>query len=239
MTTSEALPLERTFDELYSVSDLHLGGLGADHQIFKEGSRLAAFIRTLIDPWQDKSVALVLNGDVVDFLAEDKTDVFDPSGAISKLTRIIGDDAFKPVWEALRDYIKTDIPAEPTDDPPIQRRTLVFVLGNHDIELAMPHVQTWLETWLGQDDDAARGRIVWATQGAGFTALVGGRRVLCLHGNEGDEWNLVDHLALLACWAWTCLACSARRRRSCSVASFGAYFWRSFSTVASRCSRED
>ncbi|RYZ09221.1 MAG: phosphoesterase [Myxococcales bacterium] len=181
-------PNELELSELHVVSDLHLGGAAPGSQIFKEGTRLAALIRGLRRR-PTESLALVLNGDIVDFLAEEGASVFDPAGAIGKLWRIINDPSFSDVWAALRELVAGGGAGV--------ARTLVFVLGNHDIELALPHVRQWLSNWLAAGDDGARGRILWATEGAGFTALVGGRRVLCLHGNEVDDWNLVDHLALL------------------------------------------
>jgi UDP-2,3-diacylglucosamine pyrophosphatase LpxH len=181
-------PSELEFSELHVVSDLHLGGASPASQIFKEGPRLAAMIRGFRRR-ESESLALVLNGDIVDFLAEDGATVFDPAGAIGKLWRIINDPAFSDVWTALRELV--------ADGGLGVARTLVFVLGNHDIELALPHVRLWLTDWLAAGDASARGRIIWATDGAGFTALVGRRRVLCIHGNEVDDWNLVDHLALL------------------------------------------
>ena len=65
------------YDELYVVSDLHMGGeikvkngVTKNLQIFNKGDQLADFIKylTQID---DKKVGLVLNGDIVDFLAEE------------------------------------------------------------------------------------------------------------------------------------------------------------------------
>jgi predicted phosphodiesterase len=76
-------------------------------------------------------------------------------------------------------------------------RHLVIVLGNHDVELALPGPREWLTSWLAHGSLEARGRIRWAVDGAGFACEVGGRSVLCLHGNEVDAWNVVDHRALL------------------------------------------
>lgn len=172
------------FSELHCISDLHLGG-PPGRQIFDQGSRLAnliAYLRTRETP----RLGLVINGDVVDFLAEEPAAYLDPAQAIDKLERIVTRDAaFVEVWRALRDFVFTP------------SRRLILVLGNHDVELALPHVRSWLTEWLSRGDDAARGRILWAVDGAGFACRVGDRRVLCLHGNEVDDWNVVDYWALL------------------------------------------
>lgn len=53
-----------------------------------------------------------------------------------------------------------------------------------------------IENRLAGGDAAARGRIFFSTQGAGFSCLVGPARVFCTHGNEGDSWNCIDYSAL-------------------------------------------
>ncbi|MGA6828548.1 metallophosphoesterase [Nitrospira sp. NS4] len=174
------------FDELHVVSDLHLGGR-TGFQICNKGQRLANTIEKFSQSGP-RRVGLVLNGDIVDFLAEDDGagSYLDSDGAIAKLTRIFHEDeAFKPVWEALQKFVHT----------PDCR--LVLVLGNHDVELALPHVREWILDELSGGNEAARGRVLFAVDGAGFACTVGGKRVLCVHGNEVDTWNLVDYRALL------------------------------------------
>ncbi len=165
------------------VSDLHFGGRPG-FQIFSQGETLAAFIRTLT-PSSVRQIGLVLNGDIVDFLAEEAPAYLDPLGAVSKLTRISRDPAFSMIWQALADFV-----AQPN-------RQLILVLGNHDVELALPPVRQWLLEHLTGEDAASRGRIIFALDGAGFACRVGDKRVLCLHGNEVDGWNVVDYAALL------------------------------------------
>ncbi len=61
------------FDEIHVVSDLHMGGLqGA--QILRDTKRLALFIRWVADRRPNDKVALILNGDVIDTLAEESGD---------------------------------------------------------------------------------------------------------------------------------------------------------------------
>ncbi|GAB6040474.1 metallophosphoesterase [Endothiovibrio diazotrophicus] len=172
------------FDALYAISDLHLGG-EEGFQIFTEGKRLAKTIERICHDFPERETALVLNGDVVDFLAEAPACYLDTTGALKKLRRIYLDEPkFRPVWSALEQFVATE------------KRHLIFVLGNHDVELALPEVQEWLAARLSQNSAAARGRLRFHTHGSGFSCMVGDRRVLCLHGNEIDDWNVVDFHSL-------------------------------------------
>ena len=66
------------------------------------------------------------------------------------------------------------------------------LLGNHDLELALPWVREHLLVDLSRGDDAARGRITLSFDGAGFRCRVGQANILCVHGNEIDPWNVTD-----------------------------------------------
>src|SRR4051794_17251077 len=90
------------FDELYSISDLHMGGR-TGFQIFNSGDALAGFIEH-IRKLPAASVVLVINGDLVDFLAEPDAVAFDPAGAVRKLDGFVGDAAFAPSWAALTNF---------------------------------------------------------------------------------------------------------------------------------------
>jgi len=168
-------------EQLHVVSDLHLGGIRG-HQIFNQGEALARVIDHLASIPPGARVGLVLNGDIVDFLAAEDAKHFDPEGAPDKLRAIMRD--FAPVFDALGRFVRA------------ADRVLVLVLGNHDVELALPAVQALLVHRIAGHDDAARGRVRIAMDGTGYTCLVGGRRALCIHGNEADPWNVVDHDAL-------------------------------------------
>jgi UDP-2,3-diacylglucosamine pyrophosphatase LpxH len=170
-----------TFDELHVISDLHMGG-APGFQILGETARLASFVRWVREQRPDGQVALVLNGDIVDTLAEDVPGYIAIETAVATIERIIDrDTAFSPVWDALADFVRT------------KNRTLVLVIGNHDLELALPPVHRLLVSRLAGDDPAARGRLEFSTFGAGYTCLVGGTRVFCTHGNEVDAWNYVRY----------------------------------------------
>lgn len=166
-------------DQLHVVSDLHLGGV-PEHQIMNQGRALGRVIAHLAALPADQQVGLVLDGDIVDFLAARNAAYLDPEGAVTKLQAIFDDGEFAPVWSALAAFA-----AAPG-------RVLVLVLGNHDVELALPRVQDLLLARLTGGDPAARGRIRVAMDGTGYACVVGGRRVLCVHGNDADPWNVVD-----------------------------------------------
>jgi UDP-2,3-diacylglucosamine pyrophosphatase LpxH len=172
------------FDELHVVSDLHLGG-GPGFQIFDQGARMKRLVDHLRLRPKDLDVGLIINGDLVDFLAErDLTIYFDPVGASAELERIFRDSAFVPVWQSLQKFASTD------------KRSLIITLGNHDLELSLPWVREQLLRELSGGEAAARGRITLAFDGAGYRCRVGDATVLCLHGNEVDTWNVTDYEAL-------------------------------------------
>ena len=164
------------YDEIHAISDLHMGGRPG-FQILRETQRLSNFIRRVGEQRPTGRVALVLNGDVFDTLAEDVIGYVAVDEAQATVQRIMNDASFKPVWDALADFVK------------LPGRTLVIVIGNHDIEIAFPPVQRLVMSRLAGDDLAARARIEFSTAGAGYTCTVGGARVFCIHGNEVDAWN--------------------------------------------------
>jgi UDP-2,3-diacylglucosamine pyrophosphatase LpxH len=167
-------------DHLHVVSDLHLGGVPG-HQICNQGAALAEVIDHIGASHAEQRVGLVLNGDIVDFLAAEDAQHFDPTGAPRKLQAIFDDPNFEPVWSALARFVR------------LPHRVLVLVMGNHDVELGLPDVQGLLLARIAGDDPAARGRVRVAMDGTGYTCLIGGRRALCVHGNDADAWNIVDH----------------------------------------------
>jgi UDP-2,3-diacylglucosamine pyrophosphatase LpxH len=170
------------FDDVYIISDLHLGG-PPGFQIFNSGSELTRLVESLCadTPTPPRKIALVVNGDLVDFLAERPFAYFDPSGALDKLDRIVKDETFSPVWAALRRFVNAD------------HRRLVINLGNHDLELALPWMRARLLDVLSDGRPKARAQIDLTFDGAGFLCRVGGAEVLAVHGNEVDDWNLADY----------------------------------------------
>ena len=177
-------------DELWVVSDIHMGGDHKDFQIFNRGDRLARLVDHITALPDDVDAAIVLNGDIIDSLAEEKFVpgyvALDAGAADRMMEHIYSDEAFAPVWEAFGRLVRKP------------RRHLVFVVGNHDIELALPVVEDSIRGHLSMDenggvDEAARARIHFSTHGGGFACRVGGARVFCTHGIELDAWNWVDY----------------------------------------------
>ncbi len=165
-----------SYDAVHVISDIHMGGRPG-FQILKECKRLAGYIRWVAAQAPQGQVALVLNGDVFDTLAEENTDYVAANNAVQVVQRIMNDPSFSGIWDELSCFVKKD------------KRTLVFVIGNHDIEVAFPNVQRLIQWRLAGEDAVQRSRIVFSTTGAGFTCFVGNAKVYCTHGNEVDAWN--------------------------------------------------
>jgi UDP-2,3-diacylglucosamine pyrophosphatase LpxH len=165
------------YDEIHVISDIHMGGNRPNFQILKETQRLAGYIEWVGKQCPAGNVALVLNGDVFDTLAEELPGYIAVEQAVATVDRIMKDASFSGVWDAFAAFVAAE------------RRTLIFVIGNHDIEMAFPTVQRLITTRLAGDDLSKRARIEFSTTGAGYTCMVGNARVYCTHGNEVDAWN--------------------------------------------------
>ncbi|MBK8814132.1 MAG: metallophosphoesterase [Methylococcaceae bacterium] len=164
------------YDEVHVISDIHMGGKPG-FQILKETKRLAGYVGWVAGQCPQGQVALVLNGDVFDTLAEDSTDYVAANNAVQVVQRIMDDVSFSCIWDALAKYVSTE------------NRHLVFMIGNHDIEMAFPNVQRLIQWRLAGDDPVKRARLQFSTVGSGFTSIVGNAKVYCTHGNEVDAWN--------------------------------------------------
>ena len=167
------------FDELHVISDLHFGGEHPGAQIFGSTAELSWLVDHLAAADPKRQIALAINGDFIDFLAELPSVYFDPMGAIAKLNRIMGDPSFAPVFAALTRFVSTP------------ERTLIINLGNHDVELALPWVRERLIDAICPDAPA-RARLRVVSDGTGVFCNVGGAKVLLAHGNEVDSWNVTD-----------------------------------------------
>jgi UDP-2,3-diacylglucosamine pyrophosphatase LpxH len=179
----------------YIISDLHLGGVypvavaepgrpTADRgfRICTHTADLTRFIDALAaKPPENPSIELVVNGDLVDFLAERDPETgmfgafsFKQSSALRKFEAIVARD--RNVFDALGRFLA-------------RGHRLVILLGNHDIELTMPALR------------AALAKAVGATRGTDYEFLPGGEAyvvgdALIEHGNRYDAWNMVDHAGL-------------------------------------------
>src|SRR5690349_11818822 len=92
---------------LFVISDLHLGGAEGFQMCSPAGrDRLAAFIDHVGRCTKDGDVHLVINGDVVDFLAEKEFASFtsDDLQATRKLASVI--QSTGAVWKSLHDLLR-------------------------------------------------------------------------------------------------------------------------------------
>lgn len=174
---------------VHIISDLHLGGVygpsgGADRgfRICTHADAVAEFVSRLAahNP-ADGSTELVINGDMVDFLAEREEGptpwvpfTHDQYKAANKLSDIFGRDAV--IVGALRAFLD-------------RGHKLVLLLGNHDIELALPVVRRRLHEILGIE---GRHDFTFLYDGEAYVA----GDALIEHGNRYDKFNVVDNDAL-------------------------------------------
>jgi UDP-2,3-diacylglucosamine pyrophosphatase LpxH len=186
---------------IFVISDLHLGGRPDDcddqgritrpgYQICHTHAELVAFVRWVATQGQGISppdLELVINGDLIDYLADDDLD--DPSLraqiwtaeealAIRKLDRVVTRARVGKqggVFESLRDFLAAG-------------HRLTLLLGNHDVELALPAVRRHLVDLLGGEGV----RLQFVYDGEAYT--VG--PVLIEHGNRYDHWNMINHSTL-------------------------------------------
>jgi UDP-2,3-diacylglucosamine pyrophosphatase LpxH len=159
-------------EQVFVVSDLHLGGAPGFQMCSPRGQELlAGFVRDVAaQQAPGRDAHLVIAGDGVDFLAEEPSQSFtvDEGEAARKLAAIF--EHTRGVWDALHALVAAGA-------------KLTVMLGNHDIELSLPRVRRLFRERLGvgrvellYDDEAVR---------------VGD--VVIEHGNRYDDWNWVDH----------------------------------------------
>jgi UDP-2,3-diacylglucosamine pyrophosphatase LpxH len=162
---------------IFVISDLHLGGDAPAMMSFPQV--LAEFITsvpTRIRP--DEAIELVIAGDVIDFLAIElggKVDAWtvDPQRAVAKLEKAIARD--KPVYDALATHLAAG-------------HGLTILIGNHDLELALPAVQAALCKHL----KCRPGAIHFVDDGRAWRF----GRAHVEHGNRYDDANLNDWTSL-------------------------------------------
>ena len=161
--------------QVYVISDTHLGGLAGtgeekDFRICTSGKTIANFIDEISSSRDE--VELVINGDFVDFLAEEEFEDFSLHTAPAKLERLIQQE--QDVFTALRRFLDSG-------------RRLVITLGNHDLELCLPAVRAVLNEHL---NPGGRGNYHFVYDGEAYRV---GPDDLIEHGNRYDPWNVVDH----------------------------------------------
>lgn len=191
-----------SYDELYSISDLHLGGSEREGQIFCRGER----VRKLCDHLKKKEgrLAFVIAGDLFDSLPylTGTGSYIAVDGAAALIREIIEHPSFSPVFAGLKSFLEGT------------SHELILLIGNHNLEIALPEAQEALLNEIAPTPET-RGRVRFSTSGCGFRCQIGrideekgpaeatpaaDRRcpatVFVTHGNEADPWNHVDHEAL-------------------------------------------
>lgn len=191
MPPVSAVPQQDSLKErdVFILSDLHIGGRypvqgnpkDAGFRMMKHVGELARLIRG----WAERDAAqdfceVVINGDFVDFLAEEDKDAADPlcpwevfrgepGQAAAVLTQIMRRDAL--VFDALALLVG-------------RGHRLTILLGNHDLELSLPAVREVLSERLGTGDGQSL-RFIYD----GEAYVVGD--ALIEHGNRYDRYNQV------------------------------------------------
>lgn len=169
--------------EVYLISDLHLGGVqpattdpnDRGFRICTHGRELAQFVDALAA--KPPSVELIVNGDMVDFLAEDDGGAgwlaftASQADAVRKLDSIVSRD--QPLFDAFARFVA-------------RGHRLVLLIGNHDVELALPAVRKRLGEHLGL---TGQRDFEFIYDGEGYQ--IG--RALIEHGNRYDAFNVVDY----------------------------------------------
>jgi len=169
---------------VYVISDMHLGGAygttpgDRGFRLNTHVPDLAAFVEAITRRAANgESVELLINGDMVDFLAERTPGSADWSPftgnavlAAEKFDALADRDT--EFFEALGDLIAHE-------------GRLIILLGNHDVELALPSVRRRLD---------ARLRLAGPH---GYTLVTNGEAyrvgdALIEHGNDYDPFNLVN-----------------------------------------------
>lgn len=175
--------------QVYVISDLHLGGVYAKDpasgdrgfRICTHAKDIAAFIGSLAErPKASPAIELVVNGDMVDFLAEHHEGAQpwkpfnpEPKEAVALLEAIVARD--REVFDAMAAFLAAG-------------HRMTVLLGNHDVELALPQVRAALRRLL----DAEGRDFTFIHDGEAY--LVGD--ALIEHGNDYDDWNRVNFAQL-------------------------------------------
>lgn len=169
----------QSLDELYVISDLHLGGIDG-RRIFAAEEQLALWIDGIAAPDRDlvKKIALVINGDIVDFLAAEGAKAFDAPSALAKLDAVL--EHYKAIFDALGRFAA------------VEGNLLYLAVGNHDVELGLTSVRQHLIQAIYPRATEEQARRI-SFDGEPLCFLVGDREIHCVHGNAYDDWNRVDH----------------------------------------------
>lgn len=177
--------------QVFIISDLHLGGDAPNpddpdedrrrgFRMMKHPNHLAEFIAELTKrPVAAPSTELVINGDFIDFLAEESTAEtwlpfrYEEGAALATFQKVTAANAPDgPIFDRLKAFVE-------------KGHKLTILIGNHDLELSLPEVRDALIQRLGAQANPIR----FLLDGE---ALTFGDAIV-EHGNNYDLANAVDH----------------------------------------------
>lgn len=164
------------------ISDIHLANGQPD--MISNPAILTQFIAQLpqifpVDTGTREQLELIIAGDFIDYLniQEYAAWTADPDVAVRKLLDVTDRSQFAPVFDALAQHVG-------------RGHRLTILLGNHDVELALPQVQAALLGRLG----ASPHDVHYVMDGRAYRL----GRALIEHGNRYDDANANDWTGLRA-----------------------------------------
>ena len=180
---------------VYVISDLHLGGAPGQTKedrgfgMCTHEEELKEFIDAITrEQKPDFQVELVINGDMIDFLAEDDPKPGDwtpfkdtPELAKKVFSQITGRTKVRHVIDSLKELLGAG-------------GELTILLGNHDVELSLQSVRDELTKAL---DAEGNPRFRMLCEGQAYTIDT----AIIEHGDQYDRWNQVDYGNLILTWA--------------------------------------
>lgn len=158
----------------FIISDLHLGP-GGRYDAFAGADELPAFL----DRFTKEPAHVYVNGDGVDFLMNEDPLAMTRERSVEQAKAIVADRATAGVMRAFGRTLA-------------RGGNVTVRLGNHDLELSLPEVQSVLRAATEQPAEIA-GRLQFELGFAPRILDVGGARVLVSHGEHTDKWNKVEY----------------------------------------------
>ncbi|RME70208.1 MAG: hypothetical protein D6776_11990 [Planctomycetota bacterium] len=162
------------------ISDQHLGsghrpGRVNPHESFEHDEKLVEFLRHYsTDFFEDEEVELIIAGDFYDFLAvrtsRGYTTKITEELALEKLAACVA--GHREVHEALASFVQSP------------RKTLTVLVGNHDMELVFPGVQSAFRRYLTGDPADPRIRFITDRPAYEFDGI---------HIQHGQQFEAMHH----------------------------------------------
>ncbi len=170
--------MSANFDKrIIVISDIHMSASGAG--IFRAGAQLKSFIDYHAS--LPEALELVILGDALDYLTIEPYLQFTRKVALKKTEAILDGNA--GIFAALSTLLEKP------------GKTMLWVIGNHDIELLFPEVRALIEGKLF-GGAAAHPGFRWKLDGTSeIYKRAGGSEVRLNHGNQLDDFNKLDYAA--------------------------------------------